>query len=148
MTRQAIVACLSLLVASHTPAHGHLDKRPCGRFFSLGNIVMTGLAFNLRKNDMGLVRIKDMVRLSIDTPPGNLFSFFRVLPDFFLFRTFCDRFLVTLQTDAAVRYSREGLCFIVFVTRVAFQTLIDMFFMVKSDRLSDFRSHRKADKEG
>ncbi len=147
MARQAIVARFSLFVAPHAPAHRHLAKRFGRRLFPLSDIPMTGLALDLSKNNMGLVRIKDMIGLSIDALPGDLFSLFGILPDLFFFGTLGDGFLMALQTDRVIRHSGECLGLIVFVTVVTCEALVDMFFVVKSDRLSSFKSYTKADKE-
>ena len=147
MACQAIVAYFLLLVALHAPAHGHVNKRSGGRLFPLGDIPVTRLAFDLSENDMAAVRIEDMIRLSIDPPPGDLFSSFRKLPDLFLFGTFRHRFFVTFQADRDVRHSREALGLIIFVAGVTFEPLIDMLFVIEGDRLSRFRAGGIGDAE-
>jgi len=139
MACQAIVAYFLLLVAPHAPAHGHVNKGSDGRLFTLGDASVTGLTFDLRKDDMDLVGIEDVIRLSIDSPPGDLFSSFRELPDLFLFGTFRHRFFVTFQADRDVRHSREALGLIIFVAGVTFEPLIDMLFVIEGDGLVGLR---------
>jgi hypothetical protein len=147
MACQAIVAYFLLLVAPHAPGHRHINKRPGGRLFRLGDITVTGLAFDLSENDMAAVRIEDMIRLSIDPPPGDLFSCFCELPDLLLLRTFRHRFFVTFQANGGGGQTREALSLVVFVAGVTFEPLIDMLLVIERDRLSRFRASGIGDAE-
>ncbi len=147
VARQTIVARFSLSVTSHAPAHGHVHIGLGGRLFTLGDIAVTGLALDLRKDDMGLVGIKDVIGLSIDALPRDLLSFFRKLLDFLRLRTFRHGVLMAFQADVNGRQPREALGLVVFVTGVTFEPLIDMLFVVEGDRLFGPGAEREGDKE-
>ncbi len=101
---------LSLGMAVHTPAHGHLDERCCRRFFALANGSVTGLTFHLPKNDMASVGIEDVIGHFVELPPGDFLLFFCKLPDLSSSsRTLGDRVFVTLRQTGGVRHSGKGL---------------------------------------
>ena len=135
MACQTVIRHLVLGMATHTPAHGHLDIGGSWRFFAFADIPMAGLALHLPKNDMAPVGVEDMIGFSVEAPPGDLLPLLRKLPDLLLFRTLGYRLLVALQTNRDIRHSGEGLGVIVLVAGIASHALLGMLLVVERDRL-------------
>jgi len=135
MTCQTIVGHFILGMAVHAPTHGHPDKLFCGRFFALPNVSVTRLTIDLSKNDVTPMGKKDMIRLSVDSLPGDFIPLFFKLPDLLFLRTLGNRFFMALQTDRNVRHSREDLGLIKPVTGVTLKPLFPMFLMIEGNWL-------------
>jgi hypothetical protein len=68
---------------------------------------------------MAPVGKEDMVRFVVDLFPRNSLSLLLKLSDFFLFRTFCDRFFMAFQASVDFRDSGKGLGFVEVMASVA-----------------------------
>ena len=80
---------------------------------------------------MTAMREKDMVRLLVESFPGDFFFILVKDPDLFFFRAVCDFVLMALDADRYGRHSREVLGFEVAMTGIAGQSLIFMFLVVE-----------------
>jgi len=108
---------------------------------------MTGLALHLSQYDMAPVRIEDVIGLLVQTFPGDFFSLFRELPDFFLLGIFCKRLFVTLEAGRYRRETRESLIFEIGMAGDAIHPLLLMFLMVEGNGLVVLRAHAQADQD-
>ena len=135
MTRIAIVCDFRFRMAIHAPFHRHLRQGFRWRGFTLTDVPMAGLALDLPQEDMTSVGIEDVIGLSIETFPRDFLSLFGKLPDFFFFRALGDGFLVALQAGCYFRQARKHLFFGIGVARDAFDPLIQMFLVIKCNRL-------------
>jgi hypothetical protein len=61
---------------------------------------------------------EDMIRLFIYSFPGDFFTLLLKLSDFFLFGSFCYRFLMTFQAGVEIGHSGKVLGFKIAVTGV------------------------------
>ena len=147
MACHAVVGHFSLAMTGHTPAHGHLDKRFCGRSLALSDVTVTGLALGLSKNDMTTMGEEDMIRLMVKMFPGDLFSLLLELPDLFFFGVFCQGFLVALDAGGEGGHTGKSLLFRIGVTGEAVSPLLQVLFMIEGDRLFSLRARKKADEE-
>jgi hypothetical protein len=147
VARQTVIRHFILGMAIHTPAHRHLDKRLCRRFFTFADRSMAGLALDLSKNDMAPMGVEDMIGFSVNVPPGNLLPFFCKLPDLLLFRTLRNGIFVAFQANGDVRHPGEDLGVLVLMTGVAPQSLFEMLLVIESDRLVGSRTVRVGDKK-
>lgn len=107
----AVVGHACLVMAGHTPTHGHLDKGFLGGSLALSDVTVTGLALDLSKNDMTTMGEEHMIRLMVKMFPGDLLFSLQVLSDFFLLGIFCDGFLVALKAGREGWHAGKSLCF-------------------------------------
>jgi len=147
MACHAVVGHSCLVMAGHTPTHGHLNKGFCGRSLALPDVTMTGLALDLSKNDMTTMGEEDMIWLMVKMFPGDLFSLLLELPDLFFFGVFCQGFLVALDAGGEGGHTGKSLLFRIGVTGEAVSPLLQVLFMIKGDRLFSLRARKKADEE-
>jgi len=108
---------------------------------------MTILTIHLSQHHMAPVGEEDMIGFFVNLLPGDFLPLFLKLPDLFLFRTFCNGLLMTLQTGGYVRHSGKSLGFEIGVAGVTFQPLFEMLLMVEGDRLSSFGPKTQTDEE-
>ncbi len=147
MACQTVITDPFLLVAPHAPTHRHVYVRFFWGPFAVPDVPVAGLAGDLPQDRVSPMGVKDVAWLFIDVSPRNLFSFFCKLPDLFFFGTFCDSFLMALQTSCVVWHSREGLGLDVAVAGIARQPLFKMLLMVEGDRLLSFGAKPKTEEE-
>ncbi len=81
------------------------------------------------------MRIEDMVGFPVEAYPRDLFSFFRRLPDLFLFGALCYRLFVAFQARGKIWHPSKVLRFEVAVASIAFQSLFHVFLMIEGNRL-------------
>jgi len=108
---------------------------------------VTHLAFQLAQNDMASVGIEDVIRLFIDLLPCDFLFFSFELPDFFLFGVLGHGVFVALQTGGDFGQPGEGLCFIKWMARVALQPLLQVFLVIKGNRLPGFEALAEGDEK-
>ena len=108
---------------------------------------MTGLALHLSQYDMAAVRIEDVIGLFVQTFPGDFFSLFCELPDFFLLRAFCDEFFMALEAGGQNGQTGEVLIFVMGVAGDAIHPLLLMYFVAEGNRLFRLGPHAQADQE-
>jgi hypothetical protein len=135
VTRQAVIGHLLGGVAAHAPLHGHVHPWPGRRFFTLPDIPVALLTLEFPQCNMTAVREVDVVRLPVETSPGDLPSCFLKLPDFFLLWALRNRLFVTFQAGGQGRHSGKGLVFVVGMAGQAFDALFLVAFMIEGDRL-------------
>ncbi len=119
MAFQAVIGYLFLGVAVHAPTHRHAHPWFGGGALAFGNIPMAGLAREFSQDHMPTMRKEDVIGLTVNLFPRNLFPLRSKLPNLLLFWVFCDRFFVALQADVNIRQSRKVLSFEVTVAGVA-----------------------------
>jgi hypothetical protein len=143
----AVVGHSCLVMAGHTPTHGHLDKGFCGRALALPDVTMTGLALDLSKNDMTTMGEEDMIRLMVKMFPGDPFSLLLELPDLFFFGVFCKRFLVALDAGGQGRHSGKSLLLGIGMTGEAVCPLLQVLLVIEGDGLVSFQALTQTDQE-
>lgn len=119
MACETIITCFRFPVTIHTPIHRHLYPWLERRFFTLADVPMTSLASYLSQDHMAPMGEKNVIRLSVDMSPRDLFFLFFILPDFFFFWFIGDGFFMAFQTDCNVRQSGKGLGLEIAVAGVA-----------------------------
>jgi len=143
----AVVGHSFIVMAGHTPTHGHLDKGFCGRFLTLSDITVTGPALDLSKNDMTTMGEEDMIRLMVKTFPGDLFPLLLELPDLFFFWVFCKRFLVAVDAGGQGGHPGKSLLLGIGMTGEAIHPLLQVLLMIKGDKLFSLRACIEADQD-
>ena len=96
---------------------------------------MAGLAFDLGRSYVDLMREKDVRRQAPDSSPGNFLSLFCVRSDFFYLRAFGISAGVTTQTQRRWRSPRDCVFFRSLMARRTGKTERNVSFMRKCDRL-------------
>ena len=96
---------------------------------------------------MAAMRKEDVIRLFIDSLPGNFLFYLMKLPDLLFFFTFCNRIFVALEADRYRWHSRKILGLEVAMAGVALHSLCEMFLMIKEDRLIRLRSQAQTDQK-
>jgi hypothetical protein len=128
----AVVGHSCLVMAGHTPTHGHLDKGFCGRALALPDVTMGE---------------EDMIRLMVKMFPGDLFSLLLELPNLFFFGVFCKRFLVTLDAGGQGRHSGKSLLLGIGMTGEAVCPLLQVLLVIEGDGLVSFQALTQTDQE-
>jgi hypothetical protein len=147
MTRQAVGADSTRLVAINATVHRQLDLRLRWRTCAICYVAVTGLALDLPGNDVRLMR-KVNVRRQLEKPaPGNLLASLCILPDLFFLRAFGQRRLVAKNTSFSSRSS--GMCggLKKAVAGGAFKLIINVLLMIEGYRLSYRLARRPCNQE-
>ncbi len=119
MACKTIIARFRSLVTIHTPTHRHFYPWFGRRSFTPADVPMTILASYLSQDHMTPMGEKNVIRLSVDMSPRDLFFLSFILPDFFFFWFIGDGFFMAFQTNCNVRQSRKGLGLEIAVAGVA-----------------------------
>jgi hypothetical protein len=90
---------------------------------------------------------EDMIRLFVNPFPGDFFTLLLKLSDFFLFGSFCYRFLMTFQAGVEIGHPGEGLGFEEAVACITPQSLFHMLFMIERDGLFSLGAKTEGDEE-
>lgn len=137
MTRQAVGADSTRLVAINATIHRQLDLRLRWWTCAICYVAVTGLALDLPGNDVRLMR-KVNVRRQLEKPtPGNLLASRCILPDLFFLRALGQRGLVAKNTSVGGR--PPGACrgLKKAVAGGAFKLILnDVLLMIEGYRLS------------
>jgi hypothetical protein len=147
MARQTIVGHLFLGMTVHAPVHRHPGERFCWRLFTLADISMAALTFNLSQDDMAPMREEYMIRLFVKPLPKDFLALFMKLSYLFLFRTLCYGLIVASQTSIYVRHSGKCLFIKKGMASDAFHSLLLVFLVIKRDGLFSSRTYNRTDGE-
>jgi hypothetical protein len=90
---------------------------------------------------------EDMVGLTVQPFPGDLFAPLLKFSDLLLLWIFGYRIFMTLQAGRQGRHSGEGLSLEETMARSAFHPLFRMLFMIEENGLPRFRSKAEADQD-